>query len=49
MLAGSKVAEEAAARLHRGVEDAERPCVRMYVCMRAAHEEQAMRYERWCC
>jgi hypothetical protein len=37
MLAESKVEAEAVARLRRRVRDVERPCVRVFVCMRAAH------------
>ena len=49
MLAELKAAEEDVVRLYRRVQDGERPCVRVYVCMRAAHDEESMRYmRRWC-
>jgi hypothetical protein len=44
MLAVSMVEAEAAARLRRRVRDVERPCVRAGGCMRAAQDEEAMRY-----
>jgi hypothetical protein len=44
MLAVSMAAEEAVAGLHRQERDVERPFVQAGVFMRAAQDEEAMRY-----
>ena len=44
MLAVSMAVEEAVARLRRRERDVERPCVRMGLWMRAAQDEEAIRY-----